>query len=216
VPLLRRIAPVRLWLADWRRFPGLSPSPPLSALNLTVPQTLTGQLTAMLSVHFRPAVERLAEVCKLPLTLSVSQDPPKRRSPHSGTPSSQPSNCFGAALSHGLATVSESSRSRSSGVELLDLAVSVGSDVVSDDWPSRAHTSRLATCSGLQATPDPFGGSEPPGRHSPLPGSPVTLHRRNCSGLVLACGLATVFRALTLSSTVKLSTSRFHKLGRDR
>jgi len=73
--LHRRIAPVWLWLAEWRRFPRLSPVPSSSSINLTVPQARAGQLATMLCLHSRPVAGRLAQVCKLPLTLTVRQNP---------------------------------------------------------------------------------------------------------------------------------------------
>jgi len=81
--------------------------------------------------------------------------------------------------------------------------------VASDDLPFRAHASRLAACSGLQATPDPFGEPEPPGRHAPLQAARDP--KPNCFGLVMACGLATVLEAFAPSPAVELSTSRFRK-----
>jgi len=116
-------------------FQGSHPFLRRRALNLTVPQALTGQLTATLSVCFRPAVERLAEVCKLPLTLSASQNPLTRPSPLFRHPVI---TAFESLRRCTLPRIGDDFRElalSSLGAELLDLAVSVGSDVVADDLP---------------------------------------------------------------------------------
>jgi len=65
---------------DWQRFPKLTSLSPPSSLR---PHGLLGSdVTSCDSPFgFTCVASRLAEVCKLPLTLSVSQNPPGRRSP---------------------------------------------------------------------------------------------------------------------------------------
>jgi len=83
-------------------------------------------------------------------------------------------------------------------------------DVAPDDLPFRAHASRLATCSGLQATPDAYGAPAPPGRLSPLQVARASVPDR--SGSIVACGQAAISETCASSFAVELSTLRFRKL----
>jgi len=92
-------------LAEWQRFPKLALLPPLTSLQPHGFRKARMWRLTTYPLGLTPVVWRLAQVCKLPLTLSVNQNPPagvlRLRTPVAQTP-----DCSGSVMACGLATVS--------------------------------------------------------------------------------------------------------------
>jgi len=149
--------------------------------NLTVPVSVGG-LSPRLSFANADGARRPARSAGYPWLLRAEPVPPGRLHSSTGLPYliSRPRFLEGLCLRTDRITpgplwlqgrpnsrpVVFTSRSLRSGMGLSEPLA--GSSCDDSAFCSRKFS--FAACSGLQATPGPSGGSEPPGRHPPLPG----------------------------------------------
>jgi len=150
-------------LAEWQRFPKLALLPPLTSLQPHGFRKARMWRLTTYPLGLTPVVWRLAQVCKLPLTLSVNQNPPagvlRLRTPVAQTP-----DCSGSVMACGLATVSgrltpDFPRRRLSTLRFRKLTRTTDDTLL---FRSRHVVWRLAQVCKLPLTL--FGESEPPGR----------------------------------------------------